>query len=144
MTGSTAGADANDNFVAAKQCNPANSYYCVTQMASNPQSDLVIIKHNTFVPTGIEDGAYSSPGNNLLIYPNPTSGSINIELKLENKQSVGVSVYSATGQLVYNVESVNPTGLYGMRIDMSAFADGKYLVRVQTGEKSFAHRFIKQ
>ena len=60
--------------------------------------------------------------NEVAIYPNPTSGIINI--KAENISSV--SVFNLVGQKIYDA-NVNTDQI---SLDMSVFGQGLYLVRI--------------
>ena len=61
---------------------------------------------------------------NALIYPNPTSGIINIEV--EGLQRLTVT--SILGQTVYDQEVDNDKA----QIDVAQFGVGTYLIRIQT------------
>ena len=72
--------------------------------------------------------------NNLQIYPNPTSGKLNINLKLDNViNGYNVSIFSVDGKNIYN-NTVNETLEAGTIInnefDVSNQANGIYFIRV--------------
>jgi hypothetical protein len=77
--------------------------------------------------TSIEDG----DGEEIGIYPNPTTGLLNIELgRLSADASVVIT--NLLGETVYEMrgETIQKTTV---RVDMSSYSDGVYMVRVQTG-----------
>ena len=81
-----------------------------------------------YVQIDVEIIDYTSAGealeNNVMVYPNPTSGMVNI--KAEAMQQV--SVVNMMGQVVMtqNVDADD------VKIDMSAFGEGMYLINIVT------------
>ncbi|PCH66639.1 MAG: hypothetical protein COC01_07540 [Bacteroidetes bacterium] len=131
-----------DNFPIV--CSDTASHYCQQQMASHPNSDAVIGKHIVDNPVGIDEYSQGLTDNDLLIYPNPTSGNINIQLNLDQKQNIVISVYSVIGELLYSEKHENKSGKFNKQLDVSALSDGMYLVLLQTGEKMIARKLIIQ
>ncbi|MDQ3110393.1 MAG: T9SS type A sorting domain-containing protein [Bacteroidota bacterium] len=70
--------------------------------------------------------------SNTFLYPNPSAGAVTLRIASDktNPESE-IMIYSATGQLVY--DEMNSNGVE-MQMDLSAFANGVYFVRVKTGE----------
>lgn len=61
------------------------------------------------------------------IYPNPTDGNIFIQLAGEN-QNIQLAVLDASGKLILQRDGISNTET----IDMSAYADGVYFIRIKT------------
>lgn len=80
-------------------------------------------------------------GNDLQVFPNPTSGVLTIQnskqLKLNNAQ-----VYSATGQLIksFNLNSNEKS----TTIDLSGMVKGTYMIKVNTDTESTNVKIIKK
>ena len=80
-------------------------------------------------------------GNNLQVFPNPTSGILTIQnskqMKLDNAQ-----VYSANGQLIksFNLNS----NAKSATIDLSGFVKGTYLIKVNSENESTNVKVIKK
>ena len=68
---------------------------------------------------------------NFLLYPNPTTGQVNIELPEGNYMNE-IEVYSITGQRVHHVEMDMP--LKSTSIDLGGLTTGVYQVKVLTPE----------
>jgi hypothetical protein len=66
---------------------------------------------------------------NFLLYPNPTTGQVNIELPEGNYMNE-IEVYSITGQRVHHVEMDMP--LKSTSIDLGGLNSGVYQVKVLT------------
>src|SRR5690606_2038301 len=75
-----------------------------------------------------EDETIASRNQNteLLIFPNPTNGFINIELNT-NKPYFEIEVFSLLGELVY-ANKVNSSKL---SFDLSPYPKGMYLVKIK-------------
>ncbi len=76
----------------------------------------------------------------LEVYPNPTSGVVNIRSKNAGSQSVTIELYSSTGKLLMSANA----DLDGeLPIDISRFADGVYNLKITTDEGTEVHRISK-
>lgn len=76
---------------------------------------------------------------NALVYPNPTSGTFNIEV--ENiETSAQVTIFNNFGQLVKTVQLTNQT----TAISLDEFANGTYYIQVLNGENAVYQTIIKQ
>jgi uncharacterized protein YjdB/regulation of enolase protein 1 (concanavalin A-like superfamily) len=65
------------------------------------------------------------------VYPNPTSGELNVNLAQYAGRAVRLEVYSLTGQLLRFVE-IDEVQTTVERLDLSGFAGGLYLVKVKS------------
>ncbi len=74
----------------------------------------------------------------LEVYPNPSSGSVNIESSdfLVNK----VQVYSASGALVMESIPVTPTSIF--KLDMNILEDGIYFFRISSDSETYTQKVI--
>ena len=68
----------------------------------------------------------------VIVYPNPTSGVININ----GLNKYNLKVYNNIGQILLQANNTNA-------IDVSSLPNGVYLVRVSNGVKSSTKSFIK-
>ena len=87
----------------------------------------------TTEPVGIEDHEM----NNVVVYPNPTKGMVqiqNAEFRIQN-----VEVYDAYGKML-NVVNVNGNAA---AIDMSDYAEGIYFLKVKTDNGTVTKRIIR-
>ena len=76
----------------------------------------------------------------LQVYPNPASDVLNIEFKAENTGAFAVSLYSMTGQEVYNKSETFVDGANTIGINLSdlSLAKGLYILKLNiSGEKYF-------
>lgn len=70
----------------------------------------------------------------VLIYPNPATESVNLEIPSGSR----VQIFSHTGQLVY--DKMNPG--YELQIGLDAFETGIYLVRIISGNHIYNEKLI--
>ena len=107
-------------------------YYKVTAYSSACESDPAITPDNTdyvmlIVPLGTEENTV-----NARMYPNPTTGALNIE----GAALTSVVVYNLVGQKVYE-ETIQGNSSV---IDMKSFGCGMYLVKVASANGSITEK----
>ena len=101
--------------------------HCTNGVTSDPSATI------TLTTTGINDYEL----NNVVVYPNPTTGMIQIqnsESRIEN-----VEVYDAYGKML-NVVSVNDNTAV---LDLSSYAAGTYFVKIMTENGMVTKRVVK-
>ena len=76
----------------------------------------------------------------LTIYPSPASRTLNVDFTAEEK-IVSTRITDVSGKEIYsNQVNLNPQ----QRIDIESLASGYYFINIQTAEKTFTKKFIKQ
>lgn len=88
----------------------------------------------------------SSPVANLGVFPNPTTGVLNINFELINTDSQTIiSIMDANGRIVKTIsENTNFEGFNRINTDISELAKGLYFLTVQSGSSVVSKRIIKQ
>ena len=126
----------DDLFVVPVVTNrPANGENTMSVMKSNVwYSCTDYLSFNTSLPievianlTDIEEAEAES--NSISVFPNPTTGLLNIAFDNADMGSYNVEIYDALGRLVAS-ENVNVSGNHSM--DISAYPEGLYIVRIST------------
>ena len=81
---------------------------------------------------------------NLTLYPNPTTGMVNVQFTMNNVQlgAGEIQVLDVYGRLLQNVETCHGASLQAVQIDLSRYATGIYLVRLVNGGKVMAVRKV--
>jgi hypothetical protein len=88
---------------------------------------------------GVNQSQYA---DNLVVYPNPSNGVLNIDASgNSNLTDVEISVYDILGNQVYKNQYSN---LSHETIDLSNQASGVYLINAQSGSKVSHFKVIKQ
>lgn len=75
--------------------------------------------------------------NDLIIYPNPTKGDLNLTT-IDSFQNAFYTVFDINGRRVMNASLTDTT------IDVSALQAGSYILRVVSGQSIKTQKFIKQ
>ena len=102
--------------------------HCTNGVTSDPSATI------TLTTVGINDYEL----NNVVVYPNPTTGMIQIQ----NSESMiqDVEVYDAYGKLL-NAVNVND---HAVALDLSGYAAGTYFVKIVTENGVVTKRVVKQ
>jgi hypothetical protein len=89
---------------------------------------------------GGETMAYeAAPATDYAIYPNPTSGTVNLEVINTGEEATVVTILDLSGRVIYN-ESFN--GDVDTKLDLSGYTAGVYLVRIQQGGQTFVEKLM--
>ena len=75
----------------------------------------------------------ATDNESISVYPNPTSGKINIEVMSERDELVDIQVINALGQPVKSL-SLNPTETFRAEVDLSGMPAGMYSVHFQKAD----------
>lgn len=107
------------------------NYYRLKQMdfsGTYEYSNVIIVNANV-----------KTPSANALVYPNPTSGTFNIEV--ENMETAAqVTIFNNFGQLMKTVQLTNQT----TAISLEEFSNGTYYIQVLNGKNTTYQTIIKQ
>lgn len=84
-----------------------------------------------------------SPIDVFKVFPNPTDGTIYIDLALKELTEVQLELYSLTGQLL---QQTNVQGVVSERfeLDLKAYSAGMYFVKLQIGDQTYAKKVVLQ
>ena len=77
----------------------------------------------------------------ISLYPNPASDVLNLVMPDNYELSGNITIYNTVGQTIYSA-SVSDTNMYS--IDVSGFAKGVYLVKINKENQSKTIQFIKK
>lgn len=70
--------------------------------------------------------------SSLSIYPNPSSGSVNVDLYLKEEGRINIVVYDMLGKQVFALpnESVLPLGSHSQNLELSDLNNGMYFMEI--------------
>lgn len=105
----------------------ATTVYTVTGTSTEGCSKSMNITINVDLCVGIA-GSGTIEKNNVVVYPNPSSGEFNLDVK----QDVHIMIYDLQGKVVYR--ETLPQGSH--IINMNAASAGQYLLKATSGEKA--------
>ncbi len=75
----------------------------------------------------------------LIIYPNPTDGLLNLHISNAQPNSV-VEIYSILGETMYSMNVMEQTN--ELTLDLSGMSAGTYFIRMDNGQKSIIRKFV--
>ena len=113
------------------------TYYCVI-IDANGCEDWS--NQYNYTSTNVEDLEI----NDFLLYPNPTSGSINIEFFNTKMKISSVSIVNVLGDKIYNQNIDKDLLKYSQNIDMSKYSNGIYFVRFKMDNGFVTRKLILQ
>jgi hypothetical protein len=87
---------------------------------------------------GIDDITFDSQTS---IVPNPTNGNVTISV-IGAEKNVSVKIYNVIGSEVKSFNSSDVTSNFNKTFDLSDFANGTYLVKIQSGSKVSVKRLF--
>jgi hypothetical protein len=80
--------------------------------------------------------------NEVMVYPNPSSGMLFIDILAKNLSNLNVVVTAVTGQEVYRTNHQNVDGKFSTSIDLSNLAKGTYMVKLQSEKGSVVRNIV--
>jgi len=95
----------------------------------------------------VESGIAKLNMNNLGLYPNPSQGPTKITFTLFNSSEVSVSIFSASGQLVYGISDIMSAGNQAITWNGTSntgtpIQSGYYFVKLSVGDKVSVQKLI--
>jgi len=82
--------------------------------------------------------------SNLVIYPNPTRGLLNIEFDLIGSKEATLSLVNILGDVVYTESIDNETIKYSNKLDLSNYSNGIYFVKLKKENGVITKKVILQ
>ena len=82
--------------------------------------------------------------NNLLIFPNPSTGTFNLSYTFENKDDYVIEIQNMLGETVYSKTILDYQGDYTNSIDLNNQAKGMYMISIKNGQENIVKKIVKQ
>lgn len=93
-----------------------------------------------YVVAGIEDVVVKESFN---LFPNPTSGAVNVEFELLSTQKVSLDIYDIVGKAVYAEDfGTIPAGHSTKKLNVDNVNNGIYIMNVNIGGNTIVSKFI--
>ena len=100
---------------------------------------------NIYLGIDQQTNLHEHPTNSLELFPNPASEEIEITYNLQNTTLLQGQIYDSQGRLLDVIIDENfQSGLNSVKLDISNFAPGAYIIRIQTDELVLSESFIKK
>jgi hypothetical protein len=105
-----------------------------TQYENNLHVDDINIMNATDAPGGMLH-------NEVNLFPNPTSGVVNVNVNLMTREDLNIKVTNSIGQVVSSVSETNTFG-GNYLMDLTAEPNGVYFIEVQSGTEVVTRRIV--
>jgi hypothetical protein len=104
--------------------------------------NLIDIRKFTFGLT-TEVVKVEKPQNEALVFPNPSTGLINIDFNLAEKSMVDISIFSIDGKMIQTILSEEKTqGNHTINWQNNNLPEGTYFVKIQTNNNIESKKII--
>ncbi|MBS1666433.1 MAG: T9SS type A sorting domain-containing protein, partial [Bacteroidetes bacterium] len=91
------------------------------------------------------DNLRTSSSASLLLYPNPTSNNLNLQISNDTSGTVLVFVYDMLGNMVMTNQFTKQSSFFSAQINVSSLRSGTYTLQTILGNKSaLITKFVKQ
>lgn len=90
---------------------------------------------------GIEDALEAAGISSLKAFPNPTSGTLRLDVTLQQMDDLSIRMFDVNGRVVYSkmIKAIN----YNEDLDMSGLSAGVYVLQLQTSQGVARHRVVR-
>ena len=117
----------------SKAADPTSGFPFMSQ-GDNAFVDNIIFSE---FPIGVEE---NNPKLAISIFPNPTNGTVTLQLNNTKNKVVTVEILNIVGEVVYSLTK----NLSSVSVDLSSQPNGIYLLKVTTNEQQTVEKLIKQ
>jgi hypothetical protein len=102
--------------------------------------------YSAIVPITISEFAQpnSNEAEHVLVYPNPSTGEVNVNFTCKEKGVYLFSVYDMMGNKMYSTEKTIEAGETLLTIDLHELPSGVYFLNLETQGKRFSEKLIIQ
>ncbi|MBQ4434057.1 MAG: T9SS type A sorting domain-containing protein, partial [Bacteroidales bacterium] len=102
-----------------------NYFWRVKSVCSFGESNFV---NGENITTGVNEWG----DGHFTVYPNPTTGMVNVQFIMNNVQlkDVDIQIFDVYGRLLNTVETCHGASLQTTQIDLSSYAPGVYLIHM--------------
>ena len=82
--------------------------------------------------------------NNVMVYPNPASQVLNLELLTLQSVSAKVTIVNTLGQVVHREDIILENGLNTTSINVASLPQGVYTLKLKTQNQTYCEKWIKK
>ena len=95
--------------------------------------------------TGSHVGSNTEKAPNIILYPNPVTSELSIQLKLQGNAHVNLDLFDTSGRLIRSVmsERLSP-GVHVRSCSVQDLTPGIYYLMIKTGQTKDCLKFVKQ
>ncbi|WP_191906943.1 T9SS-dependent choice-of-anchor J family protein [Adhaeribacter soli] len=116
------------------------NYHVGFHVISDPNQFFLTVDDINITERNIS-GLANELGNSVLVYPNPATDKVNVEISNTAAKSISVEVVNTLGQQVYKTSALNNQK---NQLDLSKLSNGIYFVKVRLDDKVGTYRISVQ
>ena len=96
----------------------------------------------SFTTRGPDFGINETPfdGSNINVYPNPSNGTLNLEISGDENAEVSVHVMDLLGQIHYESDIMFGQNNTSHKLDLGNLANGLYVLQLTKGNQSYSQK----
>ena len=79
---------------------------------------------------------------NISVYPNPSKGEFNVNIKLERTQDVYLTITNYLGKVIFTEELKDQENQYNKTIDLGKKANGIYMMNIITDNQKINQKIV--
>jgi hypothetical protein len=112
--------------------------------ASCQSSGITVIPYSEFNNTSIENLETNTLFDNVNIYPNPTSGNLSIDFKLEKASLIDITLYDINGKKVFSSKlKYYPSGVNSENLNLSKYTTkGIYFLDINIEKNKMTKKIL--
>jgi len=113
-------------------------------LACDMQNGVFILEANALMGIGLGIGESTSGDLNVNVFPNPTNGSLQIDIKNDEISAYTIEISNLLGEVIMKQEeSSSATETFiNKKLDVSSLSTGTYFVSVRANNKLFRKKII--
>ncbi len=154
---SASGAGVDGNWMTADDgLQLQNSSLCIDVGDNTGVSIIDILSNNRIFNATVDMGAYEfdsstlgiendQPTLKLILYPNPTSDTINLTFNISETDTIALLLFDIHGRLLKTIaKGQKTTGIFRSQIDLSQQQSGVYFLKLYTKSGMYVHKIIRE
>lgn len=112
-----------------------NGPYQGASLVEAAMDDMVLYESDTY--NSVAD--MTAELGRFILFPNPSSGELNISLPQNISEQVSIRIMNLTGNQVHSQEMINASA--NVKLDLPVLADGMYLLELNSGGRKRVEKF---
>ncbi len=109
-----------------------------TYISGETEDYVVKFKLKNNAPNAIDETLFDI--NNVSVYPNPTSGKINVNFIAKNTTDVTIQLMTITGSEILSTSFEKVIGKQSKTIDLTGFAKGTYMLKINSSNGNYVRK----
>jgi hypothetical protein len=87
--------------------------------------------------------ALSVPPAEMLVYPNPTTQDVTMQLNLPETEQVKISLFNLLGEVIFTENVEGQQGIFQKQIPLISLPTATYVLRAETKDKVYYNKITK-